>query len=406
MKMSQLEEGAERILGLGKIMNEKEARKKRKVWVVVAIILVLIGVRMMTFDTEIDAISEVKLPEAAKLAAVLSGSAAKAAAVAVNGETIATFGETTARPTASTTKMVLGLAVMEKKPFEPGGDGETIEITDEMYQKYQWYIANNGSNTAIEPGEMITEREALESVFLASSNDMADSLAIWAFGSIENYRSYAIKMLGRLGASGMTLGEKDASGYDEGTVATASDLARIGYFVKKQPVLSKIVSEKKATVPVAGELSNGNHTLGELGIDGVKTGYIGDVSGYNLVSSYTVGSDIVTVVVMGENERADSFSDTLNIVSKIQNILSPVVIAENGKEVGYLSSWWTGKISLKANDDLSILNYASGDIKINDEKMIVKVGKTEYEVGVTADNYSKKPNIIQRFLHVFGWKKN
>ena len=63
-------------------------------------------------------------------------------AVAVDGRVVASGVNTKIQPTASTTKMILALAIMEKKPFEKDSDGETITITQEMYDRYAWYIAN------------------------------------------------------------------------------------------------------------------------------------------------------------------------------------------------------------------------------------------------------------------------
>ena len=47
-------------------------------------------------------------------------------------------------PTASTAKMIMALAVMEKKPFELGTKGETITIDAALYERYSWYISHNG----------------------------------------------------------------------------------------------------------------------------------------------------------------------------------------------------------------------------------------------------------------------
>lgn len=131
------------------------------------------------------------------------------------------------QPTASTAKMILALAVMEAKPLELGTQGPEIMIDSEYYNRYIWYVNNGGSNTAVALGEEISEYEALMSVMLASSNNMADTLAMWAFGSLENYREYATEMLRSWDINATTLGP-DASGFDEGTISTSADLARIG----------------------------------------------------------------------------------------------------------------------------------------------------------------------------------
>ena len=146
-------------------------------------------------------------------------------AVAINGEVVAgeNFEET--QPTASTAKMILGLTIMQAKPFALGESGENITIDENFYQIYVDYLASGGSVSKVSVGEEISEYDALMSVFLPSSNNMADTLAIWAFGSLENYHNYAAKMLEDWGISNTTIGI-DASGFDASTTSTAADLAK------------------------------------------------------------------------------------------------------------------------------------------------------------------------------------
>lgn len=98
--------------------------------------------------------------------------------IAIDGNIVTGSDEDELRPTASTAKMILGLTIMDKKPFDLGETGEIITISQEFYDKYIYYLYNNGSNTAVNIGEEITEYDALMSVFLTSSNNMADTLAI------------------------------------------------------------------------------------------------------------------------------------------------------------------------------------------------------------------------------------
>ena len=56
-------------------------------------------------------------------------------AVALNGNTIANKNGEVVAPTASTAKMIMALAVMEKKPFDLGSKGETITIDSDLYTR-------------------------------------------------------------------------------------------------------------------------------------------------------------------------------------------------------------------------------------------------------------------------------
>lgn len=340
---------------------------------------------MATMETKLELVQTYEAPEFPK---VLEGFTTEGSfAAAVDGVVVASSGEEV-RPTASTAKMILALAVMEKKPFSLGSEGESLTITEEMYERYSWYLANNGSNTAVRVGEEISELDALRSVLLASSNNMADSLAIWAFGSLAEYREYATEMLSKMGLSKTVIGV-DASGYDPSTVSTAEELAIIGEKVLREPVLAEIVGERNAVVPVAGEITNTNKLLGTRGIIGVKTGYIGDVSGYCLVSGYLLGKHAVTVAVLGEPTRAGSFTVSEEIVARLQEELREVEMVSKGQEVGYYESWWMGRVPVVALETVSVVGYSG----------------VEYEISREEVEVAEEPSLFERFLHVFGWEK-
>ena len=273
-------------------------------------------------------------------------------AVAIDGQIVAGRNYDQKVPTASTAKMILSLAVMQEKPFLLGESGEDIEITQDYYDKYVWYYNNGGSVSEVEVGEIISEYDALTSTLIVSSNNMADTLAVWAFGSIDNYRDYSMNMLNEWGINTVTIGA-DASGFDDSTTATAEDLAKIGTKILENPVLREIVSLEEYTIPVAGKLENTNKLIGKNRISGIKTGYIGDASGYCLISGYFENDDhIVTLSLLGAPSRYQSFSDSLALIYQIQNNLSPKKVLSSGDIVGQYDSWWTGKVNIISDEDL------------------------------------------------------
>ena len=369
--------------------------------------LLFIGINVLKMDVSLSTTIDFTAPKSS-LTGVDIDTGYGQWAVAVNGNVIfKSEDELPIQPTASTTKMILALAVMEKKPFELGDGGETIVITDEMYDKYAWYLNNNGSNTPVYVGEEISEYDALASTLMVSSNNMADSLAIWAFGSLGEYREYAMNMLSKMGLVHTTIGE-DASGFSESTTSTAEELATIGNKVLEQPVLAEIVSRSEYEVPVAGELQNTNKLLGELGIIGVKTGYIGEPSGYCLVSGYKVGNNNVTVALLGALSREQSFDDSRTIVESLHTQLVEQVIVPKDTVVGYYDSWWAGKVSISTVDEVSDVVYEdlAGELKMNgiNGELIVSSLDNSYEAAVKTEEFALEPSFWQKILHVFGWR--
>ncbi len=366
-------------------------------------------IKTLTTETNLELITTYQVPEFTSLENLYSlgyGSYA----VAVNGEVVGGYEPQELRPTASMAKMILGLAIVREKPLNLGEPGEAIVINEEYYKLYQYYASNGGSTTEVEIGEEISEYDALMSVFLESSNNMADTLAIWAFGSMDAYNDYAKNMLKELELDNIYLGP-DASGFDAGTKGTASDLAKLARYVMMDPVLKQVVSTVSYNVPVAGEIENTNKLLGRNNILGVKTGFIGEVSGYCLASSYLEGDNIITLVLMGAPTREKSFIDSLSIIRILQEKMPYKKIASAGEVVGYYDSWWTGKVKIVATEDLYGLGWAdaitTSNLEMDGETgfLTIVVGESNYKISVKAEKYDTSPSMADRIRHAFGWSR-
>ncbi len=401
-------------------LSSKKTRRRKIVWGISAIFgaivvgfLVWLVISVLTIDTTLSVNEKISIPELGSLNDLPSYDYGDNA-VAIDGEVVASkeFGTDviSPRPTASTAKMILALAVMREKGFSLGETGETITINTEMYSQYVYYVTHGGSNTRVMIGEEMSEYDALVSILLASSNNMADALAVWAFGSIDNYREFATKMLNEWGINNTTIGI-DACGFDESTTSTAEDLARIGAKVMAEPVLAEIVATKSHVVPVAGELNNTNQLLGISRIAGIKTGYIGDASGYCLIAGYKEGEHTITTALLGAPTRAASFDDSLNLIETMQTLVPEREVIKAGEVVGYYDSWWTGPVNIIASQDLKILAWSEANItkELNMDghtgQLSIKVNDAEYIVDVTADEYATSPSLGERIAHVFGWSK-
>ena len=378
--------------------------------------LIWLIMSVINIDIELDLVQTYEFPTPSNLSGLIHPSYGEWA-VAIDGEPVlcgaeesaegvTPCGELTSRPTASTAKMVTVLMAKRRRDFAKGDVGETITISPEFYQKYLWYVANGGSVIAVAEGEEISEYDAIASAMLPSSNNMADTLAIWAFGSMEEYKTQATAYLREIGATHTTIGT-DASGFDPSTTSTAADLAKIGAYVLKDEVLAEIVGSTTREVPVAGVLHNTNTNLGKSGIIGVKTGWIGDISGYCLVNGYLIDGHIVTVAAMGAPSRADSMNDTHAIVANLQEILQPQELVGTGAEVGYYESWWTGCVPIYIDQGVRDILYSGEDVSavLTPERLELALADTHYDLPVhTSEAVPDTPTLWQKILHAFGWK--
>lgn len=369
---------------------------------VLSALVAFITIRMATVPTEISFQQTYALPQFTNLNEIISDKAPTKQAVAIDGEIIYS-NNAEVQPTASTAKTILALMVMEAKPFNLGEQGETITITPELYAFYSYQLANNGSNTAVQVGEEISEYDALAAALLPSSNNMADSLATWAFGSLSEYKTFAEAKLKEWGINNTTIGS-DASGLSPDTTSTANDLALIAQRLMQNPVLSEIVGLKEHEIPVAGTIKNTNRLLGVDGVIGVKTGYT-DYANYCLLSAYKMDEHIVTIASLGAGTREESFEQSHQTILELQENFAETEIAQSGNEVGYYESWWMGKVPiiLKEGGSAIALSEAeqSTELNMNGESgmLSIKIGKKSYQYAVQAEGYQAKPTFWQRFKY-------
>lgn len=194
-----------------------------------------------------------------------------AAIGAVGYGVIAAHGSQQPRPIASIAKVITALSLLEKYPLKPGESGPSIPITAEDEQRYRDYIAQNGSVVPVKIGVSISLHDALEAMMLPSANNVADTTAVWAFGSLQNYTNFANTMLQRKGLRHTTIAG-DASGLNPGTTSTPADLIALAELALQNPVLAAIAGQASAVVPFAGTVPNYNRLVTQYSYTGIKPG--------------------------------------------------------------------------------------------------------------------------------------
>lgn len=274
------------------------------------------------------------------------------AAVGIVGErTLETYGEQKPIPIASTAKMITALVVLEKKPLSLNQPGPTYLITDADVQRYAMYVAQGGSVAAVRAGETLTQYQMLQAMLLPSANNMADSLAIWAYGSLSAYQVAATNYLKQHGLTDTTIGS-DASGLAPDTTSTASDLVQIGKLVMEQPVLAQIVGQSQvANFPVVGILKNTNYLLGSDGIIGLKTGSSDQAGGAFIGAAHVVVNNqtqtLVTAVI-GSPNRQVAMQDSAQLIKTARANFKPVKVVQAGDMVGSYQVPWAKPIAALA----------------------------------------------------------
>ena len=175
-----------------------------------------------------------------------------------------------AAPIASIAKVMTAYLVLRDHPLRRGQHGPAIWLNETAVADTERRRAQEESVVPVVAGERLTELQALQALLLPSANNVAAVLARWDAGSEERF-------VARMNAAARSLGMThtrytDPSGYDDGTVSTASDQVRIVERAMRLQVLASIVASPSATLPVAGIVRNTDALLGHGGFVGVKTG--------------------------------------------------------------------------------------------------------------------------------------
>lgn len=288
------------------------------------------------------------------------------AAIAMVGDgLVASHGPQTPAPTASTAKIITALTVLKQKPLAPGQPGPLVTMSVNDIALYNAYAAADGSVVRVQAGEQISEYQLLQAVLIPSANNLADSLAIWAFGSLDAYAAAANSYLASLGLNHTHVG-KDASGLDPSTTSTAEDLVKLGSLVMQSPVLSGIVGQQTATgLPLVGTVKNVNFLLGTEGIVGIKTGN-SDQAGGVFVSAArtTVNGQPVTIVtaLVGAPSLFAAVQGSLPFIQSAKANFTTAKIVKAGSVVGNYHAPWGGSVPAVAAADLKLGAWAGSSV--------------------------------------------
>ena len=249
---------------------------------------------------------------------------------------------TVPRATASLAKLITVQVVLDKYPLAAGESGPLITMSGDDEARYWWTVNIGGSNARVVTGEQISERQLIEGILLASANNMADSLAIWAFGSMDGYHQAANEWLARHGLTSTTVGG-DASGFDPATKSTPTDLCKIMLLAAEEPILAEIMAEPEVTLPTGDVIHTTNQLLGQNGIFAGKTGYTDEAGRGMVVASRQIIGDTETVVAgvsLSNDSYQTAFDTTAQLIAAMPQNLR-VLNLNSDVSVGEIAAPWT-----------------------------------------------------------------
>lgn len=335
-----------------------------------------------------------------------------------DGKVIASHGEQTPVAIASAAKLITALVVLERKPLTAGASGPKITLTENDVALYKQYVAMQGSVMPVASGQVLTERQMLEALLLPSANNIADSLAIWAYGSVDAYLTAAKAYLAKQGLTNTNVGT-DASGLSPDNSSTAHDLVKLGSLAMQNTTVASVVGEKSAVINGVGTVRNVNTLLGTGTIVGVKTGNNDQNGGVFIgASTATVNNKPVTIItaLSGAPSLTRVLTDSSNLLAAAKTTFAQTNIVTAGTVLGTYRDTTGNAVQAVAAKNLSITvlrgSTVTASIALTPISYNTKAGAEVGKVSVPATSFSTaqsvpivlkqapvKPTLAYRLLH-------
>jgi serine-type D-Ala-D-Ala carboxypeptidase (penicillin-binding protein 5/6) len=258
-------------------------------------------------------------------------------------------------PVASIAKVMTALVLLQEKPLKVGEQGPAMTITPADVAVYERELAENQSVVPVKAGTQLTEYQIIEAMLVPSATNIADSAAVWAFGSMEAYLAKANQYAASLGMNESRFGG-DASGFSPQSYSTPQDLIKLGTAAMAHPVIAEIVGKSSVDLPVADTVHNFNIDLGIEGINGIKTGNTDEAGGAFLFSA-SFHDRLIVGAMMGAPDLGTALHDSIEILRAFKSTLQVHTLVAKGQKVGEYTLPWGEKINAVASTPISVLEW-------------------------------------------------
>lgn len=251
------------------------------------------------------------------------------------------------RPIASITKVVTALVVLDAYPIDGDGPGETITLTAADSRLPAQYQAINGTTAPAPAGATISQRQVIELMLVHSANNYAETLAVWAFGSVEAYLQAAQRWLEKHDLASVTIA--DTTGFSPLNAASPTSLLGLARIALADPVVSAAAALPRVSVPGIGSFTNRNLALGRDGVTGLKTGTLRAAGSCLLFSAEEViDGELVTVVgaVLAAPDQPTIAADVRTLLATVRDDYHKVTLGMAGELVARYETEWGDSATL------------------------------------------------------------
>ncbi|MGW6732762.1 D-alanyl-D-alanine carboxypeptidase, partial [Streptomyces sp. NPDC055013] len=270
-------------------------------------------------------------------------------------------------PIASVAKVMTAYVILRDRPLKSGDDGPKIEIDQAAEDQSD---AGQESTVGVTAGDKISQREALESILIASANNVARLLARWDAGS---EKAFVEKMNAAAEDLGMTnTTYTDPSGLNNTTVSTAVDQVKLAKAAMKFPAFREVAAMMSYDDYKGKNHGNWNQLVGRNNVVGIKTGTTTSALG-NLVfaAKKEIGGETRTIVGAvvrqpdtGSGILAAALDSGDKLIRAAQDTLESATILKKGDVVGYVDDGLGGRTPVVATKDVTAVGWSGLKVKL------------------------------------------
>jgi D-alanyl-D-alanine carboxypeptidase (penicillin-binding protein 5/6) len=284
-----------------------------------------------------------------------------------------TGGAQTPTPLASVTKLMTAYVVLHDHPLAATAPGPYLTISPADVTTYQQDLAAGDSVVAVQPGEQLSERQALEALLIPSGDNIATLLAEWDAGSEAAFVTKMNAAAKDLHLTGTHY--TDASGVAPGSESTAESQVRLAMLDMTNPAFRSVVDMAQVTLPIAGVQYNVNALVGKDGIVGVKTGFTTTAGGcFVFAADTTIGGkpQIVVGAVLHQYGTAaqpsaltEAFDATKSLLASASHALVQSTLVHTGEVLGHIQAAWAGSVALEAKGAATLTGLAGQRVEVS-----------------------------------------
>ena len=281
----------------------------------------------------------------------------------------ASSGEQKPVPIASVAKVMTAYLILRDHPLKSGAKGPNIKIDQTAQDQAD---AGQESTVDVTAGDSISQREALESILIASANNVARLLARWDAGSEKAFVEKMNDAADDLGMTNTTY--TDPSGLNNTTVSTAVDQVKLAKKAMEYPAFREVAAMMSYDDYKGTNHPNWNQLVGKNDVVGIKTGTTTSALG-NLVfaAKKEVNGETRTIVGAVLRQPAGGVDNTIlsaaltagdQLIRAAQGALKSATIIKKGDVVGYVDDGLGGHTAVVATKDVTAVGWSGLTVKL------------------------------------------